>query len=248
MNVPSGPFRRILTILALFAIPILNVSAFEEPDHEGEEGHSLTHNQIKRGKRLFYGLIHIGEDAASCTDCHYTRELDTINWFPSAMDIAVTSLDKSLEEFTADLLNPEGIMMSEVHQNYDISADDIAMIKAWLAEFNDEGLTAQKPAIGQRVLYILALLLIFAAITDLAVTRKIPFRFVHGLVILASLFYVVEVTVKEAIAVGRSPGYAPDQPIKFSHKIHAGQNQIDCLYCHNTADHGKSAGIPSANV
>lgn len=248
MNVPNGPLKRILIILVLLAIPIMYVSALEEPQNEGQEEHGFTHNQIKRGERLFYGLIPMGEDAASCTGCHYTKEPDTLNWFPSAYDIAVTSMDKSLSEFTNVLLNPTGKMMSQVHQNYDISADDMAMIMAYLAEFKEEGLTARKPAIIQRVLFILALLLIFAAITDLAVTRKIPFRFVHGLVILACLFYLVEVTVKEAIAVGRSPEYAPDQPIKFSHRIHAGQNQIDCLYCHNTADHGKSAGIPSANV
>ena len=40
----------------------------------------------------------------------------------------------------------------------------------------------------------------------------------------------------------------PDQPIKFSHKVHAGQNQTNCLYCHFNAEHGKFAGIPPANV
>lgn len=48
--------------------------------------------------------------------------------------------------------------------------------------------------------------------------------------------------------IGISQDYAPDQPIKFSHKIHAGQDKIDCKYCHSGAEKGKSAGIPSANV
>ena len=43
-------------------------------------------------------------------------------------------------------------------------------------------------------------------------------------------------------------GYAPEQPIKFSHKIHAGDNGISCLYCHHSAEKGKTAGIPSVNV
>lgn len=43
-------------------------------------------------------------------------------------------------------------------------------------------------------------------------------------------------------------GYAPEQPIKFSHKIHAGENQISCHYCHHSAEKGKTAGIPSVNV
>ncbi len=53
---------------------------------------------------------------------------------------------------------------------------------------------------------------------------------------------------KGAIDLGRSQGYAPDQPIKFSHELHAGQNGIDCQYCHSGAQKGKHANIPSVNV
>jgi hypothetical protein len=38
---------------------------------------------------------------------------------------------------------------------------------------------------------------------------------------------------------------APTQPIAFYHNVHAGQNQIPCMYCHYTADRSPSAGIPS---
>jgi hypothetical protein len=48
--------------------------------------------------------------------------------------------------------------------------------------------------------------------------------------------------------VGLSPGYKPDQPIWFSHKIHAGQYQIDCQYCHTGASKGKNAWIPAVSV
>ncbi|PCJ86791.1 MAG: cytochrome C [Flavobacteriales bacterium] len=48
--------------------------------------------------------------------------------------------------------------------------------------------------------------------------------------------------------VGVYQGYAPEQPIKFSHKIHAGDNGIECVYCHHSAEKGKTAGIPSVNV
>lgn len=43
-------------------------------------------------------------------------------------------------------------------------------------------------------------------------------------------------------------GYKPIQPIYFSHKIHAGLNNINCQYCHSTAKYSKVAGIPSANI
>lgn len=48
--------------------------------------------------------------------------------------------------------------------------------------------------------------------------------------------------------VGVYEGYAPEQPIKFSHQIHAGDNGINCVYCHTSAEKGKHSGIPSVNV
>ena len=53
----------------------------------------------------------------------------------------------------------------------------------------------------------------------------------------------------EALAsIGLNQNYAPDQPIKFSHQIHVGQNKIDCRYCHSGAEKSKNAGIPSPNL
>ena len=50
------------------------------------------------------------------------------------------------------------------------------------------------------------------------------------------------------MSIGISQGYQPDQPIAYSHKLHAGEMQISCIYCHSGAERGKTAGIPSANV
>ena len=48
--------------------------------------------------------------------------------------------------------------------------------------------------------------------------------------------------------VGVDQGYAPIQPIHYSHKIHAGANKIECKYCHSSARKSKHSGIPSLNV
>jgi mono/diheme cytochrome c family protein len=48
--------------------------------------------------------------------------------------------------------------------------------------------------------------------------------------------------------VGVDQGYKPVQPIHFSHKIHAGDNGIDCKYCHSSARVSKTSGIPALNV
>ena len=55
-------------------------------------------------------------------------------------------------------------------------------------------------------------------------------------------------TIQGAIGLGRHQNYEPEQPIFYSHKVHAGINQISCLYCHGGAQEGKSANIPSVNV
>jgi hypothetical protein len=43
------------------------------------------------------------------------------------------------------------------------------------------------------------------------------------------------------------PGTTPEQPINFSHKIHAGDFEIPCMYCHTQARRSISAGVPSVN-
>ena len=48
--------------------------------------------------------------------------------------------------------------------------------------------------------------------------------------------------------IGVDQGYMPVQPIHYSHKIHAGANQIECQYCHSSARISKHSGIPSLNV
>ena len=50
------------------------------------------------------------------------------------------------------------------------------------------------------------------------------------------------------MSLGVYTGYKPEQPIKFSHKIHAGQNAINCVYCHSGVEKSKVANVPSANV
>ena len=76
--------------------------------------------------------------------------------------------------------------------------------------------------------------------------RRTPI--IIGLVI----FYLVLTSIgagwDQLLAVGVQQGYQPEQPIAFSHKIHAGENAVDCNYCHSGARHSKSAGVPSANV
>jgi len=60
------------------------------------------------------------------------------------------------------------------------------------------------------------------------------------------------IVVKEGIDalfyIGVQEGYAPTQPIAYSHKVHAGDYQIDCNYCHTGVTKSKNANIPSPNI
>ena len=94
----------------------------------------------------------------------------------------------------------------------------------------------------------ISILLLVLSIFDLAVTKFIKAKFVNVIVIIITGVIVVEITVREAIALGRQEGYSPEQPIWFSHKVHVQQNKIDCRYCHHTVDDSKHAGFPSAQL
>ncbi len=55
-------------------------------------------------------------------------------------------------------------------------------------------------------------------------------------------------TAVRGINLGRQQGYQPDQPIKYSHKVHAGDNAIDCQFCHDAARRSRHAMIPPTST
>lgn len=85
------------------------------------------------------------------------------------------------------------------------------------------------------------------------IVRPAPLPFYRNktYIALASVIFFVfggYMVAKGAIGLGRQTNYQPDQPIFYSHKVHAGINQINCLYCHGNAWESKHAAIPSVNV
>lgn len=69
-----------------------------------------------------------------------------------------------------------------------------------------------------------------------------------GFVIILVVIFLGYRAADSAVDMGRSQGYMPTQPIKYSHKLHAGEMQIDCKYCHVGVEKGKQAGIPTVNI
>ena len=66
--------------------------------------------------------------------------------------------------------------------------------------------------------------------------------------IFAAIVLGAYTTVNKATELGRQEGYAPDQPIKFSHATHSGLHKIDCQYCHDSARRSKHSSIPGTNT
>ncbi|MDI9337576.1 MAG: c-type cytochrome [Alphaproteobacteria bacterium] len=82
-------------------------------------------------------------------------------------------------------------------------------------------------------------------------TGSVPFyRNKHYLALLAVVLFIwggYNLAIS-AIGLGRQKDYMPQQPIFYSHKVHAGVNQINCQYCHTGVYQGKQALIPSVNI
>ncbi len=66
--------------------------------------------------------------------------------------------------------------------------------------------------------------------------------------IIVIMFVIAYLQTVNINLVGINQGFEPEQPIAFSHRLHSGDLQITCLYCHPGAERSRHAGLPSANI
>jgi cytochrome c551/c552 len=154
-----------------------------------------------------------------------------------------------------------------------LSEKQIDAIVDYVDHFGDEGPPPgegpNQPATNQNWVIFGVISLIMAVITLIlmqvnsnlkklsddteGITRPDPVPFYRNKVYIALLTIILFVVggyflTKGAIGLGRQQDYQPEQPIYYSHKVHAGINQISCLYCHGNAWESRHAAIPSVNV
>ena len=208
----------------------------------------FTGEELIRGERLFYGLVYLADKSVNCASCHNTRVSDTLNWNPDALVISNKYLNKSALELSKVLLRPIGPKMKQVHKGFQLSASDIVLIKAYMDRFTGIGLAQNKPLITNLLIFIISSLLFLLCVFDLIVKKIYKNQRIKWIVLSVTGIIITWILAVNAIAFGRAEGYSPDQPIKFSHAVHAGQNKTDCIYCHYTAKISKSAGIPPGSV
>lgn len=87
--------------------------------------------------------------------------------------------------------------------------------------------------------------LVHSPITSGSIMRSKGFIFIVVFIVASLGFKAV---INGLYSIGIQQGYAPKQPIAFSHKIHAGQYEIECNYCHTGVMNSKNANIPSPNI
>ncbi len=203
---------------------------------------------VKVGERLFNGLLPTGDGSKSCVSCHTMYTGDTMNWNPSALEMAKVAAEMDLATFKEHLLTPTGAMREKVHVKYQLSDEQLFHLQGYLKNLAIEGIDDKPLSINKLLIFLLLGGLMTIALVDLFFTKKISYKAIHVLIIVFGIGFQLKIVAHDLIDLGRSQDYMPDQPIKFSHKIHAGDNKIDCLYCHSNADEGKSAGIPSAGL
>ncbi len=160
-----------------------------------------------------------------------------------------------------------------MNANPDLTDDEITAILSYVEDYKPkvaggggEGVVVEEK--DNSILYgVLTLILAVVALVMLQVNSNlkrladekegapaedaIPFyRNKTYIALLTLILFVVAgfFLTKGLIGLGRQQDYQPDQPIFYSHKVHAGVNQINCLYCHGSAMEGKHANIPSLNV
>jgi len=237
-----------LSVFLLYLFVSVSADILQEKDTVISSMKPSKAETLIRGERLFYGLVYRENNPVNCAGCHNTRFSDTLNWNPNAIEISEKYLGKSVDDLNGILLNPSGEKMAQVHNQLQLTPQDVVLIKAYMDKLAGTGLKQSKPVITNLLLFIIASILFLFSVTDLIIIKKLRQRWIHLIILFSTLSYITYCLVVAAMAIGHSPSYEPDQPVKFSHKVHAGQNGTDCIYCHSFAPESKSAGFPPENV
>jgi len=208
----------------------------------------FSHEELIRGERLFYGLVYLGDKSINCVACHNTQVSDTLNWNPDALEISRKYLDKNARDLSKVLLKPLGPKMKLVHKGFQLTAQDIVLIKAYMNKFTGIGLKPNKPVITNLLILIIASILFLLSSVDIVIKKVYKNQRINWAILTVTSIIIIWILAVNAISFGRAKGFSPAQPIKFSHAVHAGQNKTDCNYCHYTARSSKTAGIPPGSI
>jgi len=183
-------------------------------------------------------------------DPRFARATEVVNYDPSAMNLFLDLDNEELDAIFAYIDNP---------------------VVAGAADGGGgvNGVSASEPKVNWLLVAVLSLLFLLSLIlgrisnnverlvmerdglpvpAPKSLRQRIFNKKILGFCALLAFGFIGYSTYVNAANLGRSLGYQPEQPIAFSHKLHAGTLQIECQYCHSSAAVSKSASIPSTNI
>ena len=261
----KSPFRKALKLLTLLFITTIHLSLAQDV----ELGESLFSNNCAschyygpRGKKL------VGPGLGDHTLDKYSKEW-LYSWIRNSAEFIASGDEQAIavyEEYN------KAAMSAFTYLTDDDLDNILAYLEVGPAEAEEVALEPLQENSSQSnsptvLIVLLIALVLFAFVLGRIknVLKELKGETTHSLfqsayiwlrrtpiVIGLVLFYLILSSLGAAwdqlLAVGVQQGYQPEQPIAFSHKLHAGENGVDCNYCHSGARHSKSAGVPSANV
>lgn len=245
----SHLFASLSITAAFLLVGIFTLSSFTEPAESTKSDLTgYSRDDLRRGQRLFKGLVPFSSGMHDCASCHYPYRTDTLNWNPSAYDLATLWLEEEGYSIREKLAMPIGQKMIADHQGMTITEQEEHFLEAYLVTVAERGPGELKAVPVNAMIFWGLGILMALALVDLLITKKIKFKVLHMMILVIGLVVHMQYAVAESRNLGRTEGYAPDQPIKFSHLVHAGEQDIDCQYCHSITKFSPSAGIPGNNT
>ena len=246
------------------ATPVVASATTQEVDPAVEHGKQIFKANCAACHKLEGKLI--GPELLKITD---KRDVSWLKLWIKDNNALVASGDKLAKE----VADSTPLVMTPFPQLSDqdledllkyLAVGDVKQVVASTATSKDEEIFNKPsfgvlPTLALTILAFIILSLIVAATTNKKVVegeettesmlKSIVFNpFVRFLLIIFLLLGGVWFLFGWLMQIDVNEGYQPIQPIAFSHVVHAGDNKIDCQYCHSSAKNSKTSGIPSANV
>ncbi len=171
-------------------------------------------------------------------DLYIEYDKTAMNTFPTLKDNEIAAILKYINDYKDPKEDVGGIIVDEKKSGsntllFGLVTIILAVVGLILLQVNSnlKKLTDEKAGLASR--------------------EPVPFWRNKAYIMVGTILFFIfggYMTINGAINMGRSKKYQPEQPIYYSHKVHAGVNQVNCLYCHGGAQESKHANIPSVNV
>lgn len=209
----------------------------ENADYDGISGKDWLYRWVRNNQEV----LATGHTYANNLYVEWNKSV--MNLFPALTDEDIDAIFYYTENHT---YNPAGGKTAQA----DVSTDDPQStfpLKTFLWVL-----------VGAMFVIVLILVRVSKVLENIAkeqagepIEPSIPFwksKKLATLIILVGVIFLGYTTMSNAISIGRQQNYAPSQPIKYSHELHAGKYNIECQYCHSAANESKHSNIPSVNV